>query len=83
MPLDDIYMNLIEKIPALTRYNLYICLKRARKGSEWPKLPELHSFCQEAFSIVKYITRYDKIIEYYDSDSSKFNFNQTLNRGIN
>ena len=28
---------------------------------------------------LKYITPYDKIIEYYDLDSSKFNFNPTLN----
>jgi hypothetical protein len=69
----------MEKIPALTRSNLYRCLKRALKGPEWLELCELHSFCQEASSIVKYITPYDKIIEYYDSDS-KFNFNPTLNR---
>ena len=31
------------------------------------------------FTTVKYITPYDKIIEYYDLDSSKFNFNPTLN----
>jgi hypothetical protein len=73
----------MEKIPALTRSNLYRCLKRAQKGPEWPELLGLHSFCQEAYSILKYITPYDKIIEYYDSDSSKFNFNLIFNRGKN
>ncbi len=55
LALDDIYMNLIEKIQALTRSYLYRCLKRAQKKREWSELLGLHSFCREAFSILKYI----------------------------